>query len=67
MTSPNPEKRKLQRELQLKLMQQGDLPSCISCEMFDNESETCKRFGNKRPPLEWLVVGCMEWEPAIPF
>lgn len=60
-------KRQLQRQLQLELVRSGEFPSCVSCDMFDSSSETCKRWDNKRPPVEWLVVGCEEWESDIPF
>lgn len=67
LTPADQKKRQLQRELQLKLVSEGDLPSCFSCPHFDKKVEICNRWGGKRPPLDWLLVGCMEWEPDIPF
>lgn len=43
--------------------------SCITCDNFEEETETCKKF-NARPPARIIAIGCGDYENInedIPF
>lgn len=42
------------------------LRTCVTCEMFDLQSETCRQF-NARPPANIIAYGCDEYIEEIPF
>jgi hypothetical protein len=65
MTAESAAKRQAKIEMQTKLIEGGDLPSCLSCEMWDNKDEACSKY-QVRPPIKVIMVGCVDWT-FIPF
>lgn len=49
-----------------KMMQIGLFQTCLNCEFWNKEKETCEKF-NMRPPAKVIVVGCSEHSDIIPF
>lgn len=68
-------------KLHQKMVENGILPSCISCEHWGMNQTTIQRGpdGTKppkeevcrlysmRPPAEVIVMGCDQWEWDLPF
>lgn len=67
MSTEPQNKRQMQMRLQQELIESNQLQTCVNCEFFDNGAETCGNFGDKRPPLKWVVTGCEAWVGGIPF
>lgn len=42
------------------------LRTCVTCEKFDLQSETCKQW-NARPPAKVIAYGCDAYLEEIPF
>lgn len=49
-----------------KLHAQGLIHSCLTCEHFDEASETCHVY-KQRPPARVIAYGCPSWIDDIPF
>jgi hypothetical protein len=39
---------------------------CLNCDHWNREKQWCNKW-NVLPPLEVIVVGCEDYENAIPF
>lgn len=44
----------------------GATRTCLGCEHFVADGETCK-LANARPPFEVLIRGCNAYDPSVPF
>lgn len=46
----------------------GMTTSCLSCAMFDEKEELCRKF-NARPPARTIAFGCIEYidSEEVPF
>lgn len=53
-------------DLQESLIHSNQLPTCVNCEHWNNETEECIKFETK-PPAYVIVIGCVEWYGTIPF
>lgn len=42
------------------------LRTCVTCDMFDHETEQCRRY-TTRPPAKVIAYGCDEYIEEIPF
>ena len=40
--------------------------TCVNCHHFEPDKEICL-LANARPPIKVAVVGCEQWDEAIPF
>lgn len=55
-----------QQQMHKKMVENGLLTSCVSCEFWDKKADACgKHFA--RPPIEVIVYGCKDWVWDIPF
>jgi len=50
----------------------GMFRSCLNCAFWNDESvtqhpETCRAFGNQRPPAKVIVTGCDGHSDEIPY
>lgn len=43
-----------------------NVKTCISCNSFDESTETCKMF-EQRPPARIIAFGCEHFNDDIPF
>lgn len=46
------------------------LRTCITCNAFDNDNETCNKANNQRPPAKVIAYGCPQYndfDDEIPF
>lgn len=39
---------------------------CANCRKFDPAHDVCGRW-KARPPAKVMAIGCLEWEPDLPF
>ena len=52
---------------------QGLFRSCLNCEHWNKDDskthppETCRKFGDERPPAKIIVTGCPDHSDNIPF
>lgn len=42
------------------------LRTCLTCDMFDEETETCRKW-HARPPARTIAYGCDDYIEEIPF
>lgn len=58
---------KLKQDWQKQMINKaGVLITCANCEAYDRKNDQCAQF-KVRPPVDVIVIGCEEWEQAIPF
>lgn len=55
-----------QQQMHKKMVENGLLTSCISCEHWNAKDERCEKY-KVRPPTNVIVLGCDEWVWDIPF
>ncbi len=53
-------------ELHKKMVNNGLVPCCLSCEHFNERRHYCDKF-QAYPPAETIVFGCEHWDMGIPF
>jgi len=63
MNSKQPEQ---ECKLHEELIYCGIVRSCLNCELFNRDLETCQLAG-ARPPVKVVVFGCPKWTLDIPF
>lgn len=72
MTSPNPssatrlENNEARKYLQEEAVRTFTWATCLNCEHWNHQHETCGQF-NARPPAPVILHGCPAWELDIPF
>jgi len=54
-------------DMQKVIVRNDQWQTCLNCDEWDNETETCKLFGNVKPPAHIIVNGCEDHCFLIPF
>lgn len=53
-------------ELHKRLIDAGELTTCLTCAYFERDILGCN-LATQKPPLEVIICGCPAWDDLIPF